>query len=316
MKRINFATAVVLLLLNAVLALGADQPNLADPRQVAMTVGRLLEQGHYSRRTLDEEMSKRILETYLGSLDYNKLFFTQEDVDQFNRKYGSNLGESVLLGDLEPAREIYRAFTVRVKDRMAKVRKLLKNNYNFKTSRTVALDRQKEPWSANTAGVDVLWNDRIEGELLQEKLNILASDPGPKVVTRRYDQLLKSVEGRDDKDVVQIFLNSVAKSFDPHTEYLGRSDLESFEIAMRLSLTGIGAELRFDDGYARVQRLLPGGPAQMSGKMNVADRIAAVAQGKDAFVDTVDMKLDKVVEMVRGQKGDNGSPPDYPGQRE
>ena len=82
---------------------------------------------------------------------------------------------------------------------------------------------------------------------------------------------------------------------------LGRSDLESFEIAMRLSLTGIGAELRFDDGYARVQRLLPGGPGQMSGKMNVADRIAAVAQGKDAFVDTVDIELDKVVEMARAK---------------
>ena len=72
---------------------------------------------------------------------------------------------------------------------------------------------------------------------------------------------------------------------------------------MRLSLTGIGAELRSDDGYAKVQRLLPGGPAQMSGKMSVGDRIAAVAQGKDAFVDTVDMKLDKVVEMIRGKKG-------------
>ena len=122
-------------------------------------------------------------------------------------------------------------------------------------------------------------------------------------MARRYDQLLKSVEERDDEDLSQLFLNSVAQSYDPHSEYLGRSDLESFEINMRLSLTGIGAELRSDDGYAKVQRLLPGGPAQMSGKMSVGDRIAAVAQGKDAFVDTVDMKLDKVVEMIRGKKG-------------
>src|SRR3984957_619172 len=72
---------------------------------------------------------------------------------------------------------------------------------------------------------------------------------------------------------------------------------------MRLSLTGIGAELRSDDGYAKVQRLLPGGPAQMSGKMSVGDKIAAVSQAKDPFVDTVDMKLDKGVEMIRGKKG-------------
>ncbi|MBV9642722.1 MAG: carboxy terminal-processing peptidase [Verrucomicrobia bacterium] len=303
MKNISIAVAAGLLLFNSVFVFGDDKPNSADPRQVAITVGRLLEQGHYSRQKLDAETSKRILETYLENLDYNKLFFNQEDVDQFNRKYGANLGDSILLGDLQPAREIYSVFKVRVEDRIGKIRQLLKKDYTFKSSRTVALDRRKEPWPVNIADADTLWKDRIEGELLQEKLNKLAVDPGPKVVGRRYDQLLKSVEERDDDDLVQVFLNSVAQSYDPHSEYLGRSDLESFEINMRLSLTGIGAELRSDDGYAKVQRLLPGGPAQMSGKMSVGDRIAAVAQGKDAFVDTVDMKLDKVVEMIRGKKG-------------
>jgi carboxyl-terminal processing protease len=303
MKTISIAATAVWLVLNSTYVFGEEKPNSADPRQVAITVGRLLEQGHYSRQKLDAEMSKRILETYLENLDYNKLFFTQEDVDQFSQKYGTTLGDSILLGDLQPAKEIYSVFKVRVEDRIGKIRQLLKKDYTFKSSRTVALDRRKEPWSANIAEGDALWKDRIEGELLQEKLNKLAVEPGPKVVGRRYDQLQKSVEERDDEDLVQIFLNAVAQSYDPHSEYLGRSDLESFEINMRLSLTGIGAELRSDDGYAKVQRLLPGGPAQMSGKMSVGDRIAAVAQGKDAFVDTVDMKLDKVVEMIRGKKG-------------
>src|ERR1700722_5385714 len=283
MKTISIAAAAVLLLFNSTFVFGEDKPNLADSRQVAVTVGRLLEQGHYSRQKLDAEMSKRILESYLENLDYNKLFFTQEDVDQFTQKYGASLGDSILLGDLQPAREIYGVFRVRVEDRIAKIHQLLKKDYTFKSSRTVALDRRKEPWPANVADADTLWKDRVEGELLQEKLNKLAIDPGPKVVARRYDQLLKSVEERDDEDLIQLFLNAVAQSYDPHSEYLGRSDLESFEINMRLSLTGIGAELRAYDGYAKVQRLLPGGPAQMSSKMSVGDRIAAVAQGKDAF---------------------------------
>ena len=303
MKTISIAAAAILPFFNIALLLAEDKPNAADPRQVAITVGRLLEQGHYSRQKLDAEMSKRILETYLENLDYNKLFFTQEDIDQFNRKYAATLGDSILLGDLQPAREIHLVFKARVEDRVGKIHQLLKKDYGFKTSRTVALDRRKEPWPANMIEADVLWKDRIEGELLQEKLNKFAIDPGPKVVGRRYDQLLKSVEERDDEDLNQLFLNSVAQSYDPHSEYLGRSDLESFEINMRLSLTGIGAELRSDDGYAKVQRLLPGGPAQMSGKMSVGDRIAAVSQGKEPFVDTVDMKLDKVVEMIRGKKG-------------
>ena len=241
MKTISIAAAAVLLLFNAPFVFGEDKPGAADPRQVAITVGRLLEQGHYSRQKLDAEMSKRILESYLENLDYNKLFFTQEDVDQFTQKYGATLGDSILLGDLQPAREIYSVFKVRVEDRMAKIRQLLKKDYTFKSSRTVALDRRKEPWPANLAEADTLWKDRVEGELLQEKLNKLAVDPGPKVVGRRYDQLLKSVEERDDEDLVQVFLNAVAQSYDPHSEYLGRSDLESFEINMRLSLTGIVA---------------------------------------------------------------------------
>ena len=88
MKTISIAAAAVLLAFNSTFVFGEDKPNSADPRQVAITVGRLLEQGHYSRQKLDPEMSKRILETYLENLDYNKLFFTQEDVDQFSQKYG------------------------------------------------------------------------------------------------------------------------------------------------------------------------------------------------------------------------------------
>jgi carboxyl-terminal processing protease len=303
MKTISIAAAAILSFLNTTILLAEEKPNAADPRQVAITVGRLLEQGHYSRQKLDAEMSKRILQTYLENLDYNRLFFTQEDIDQFTKKYAATLGDSILLGDLQPAKEIHLVFKMRLEDRVGKIHQLLKKDYSFKTSRTVALDRRKEPWPANMIEADVLWKDRIEGELLQEKLNKFAIDPGPKVVGRRYDQLLKSVEERDDEDLNQLFLNSVAQSYDPHSEYLGRSDLESFEINMRLSLTGIGAELRSDDGYAKVQRLLPGGPAALSGKMSVGDRIAAVSQGKEPFVDTVDMKLDKVVEMIRGKKG-------------
>src|ERR1700733_4127141 len=163
MKTISIAAAAVLLLFNSTFVLGEDKPNAADPRQVAITVGRLLEQGHYSRQKLDAEMSKRILETYLESLDYNKLFLTQEDVDQFSQKYGTTLGDSILLGDLQPAKEIYSVFKARVEDRIGKIRQLLKKDYTFKSSRTVALDRRKEPWSANIAEADALWKDRIEG---------------------------------------------------------------------------------------------------------------------------------------------------------
>jgi carboxyl-terminal processing protease len=284
-------------------SIGQLKQNSADSRQISITVARLLEQAHYSRQKLDDATAKKILDTYLGDLDYTKLFFTQEDIDEIYKKYGPTLDQDLTVGNVQPAREIYNLFKIRVTDRVAKIKELLKQDYGFKSTKTVALDRHKEQWPANAAEADNLWRDRVEGELLQEKLNKLALEPGPKLIEKRYDQLVKNLDERDDNDVLQLFLNAAAQTYDPHSEYLGKSDLESFEINMRLSLTGIGAELKSEDGYAKVERLISGGPAQLSGKVSVGDRIAAVGQGKDAFTDVVDMKIDKVVELIRGKKG-------------
>ncbi|HZC34199.1 MAG TPA: carboxy terminal-processing peptidase, partial [Chthoniobacterales bacterium] len=294
---------VVSLLLGTTISYGQLKSNAVDSRQVSITVAKLLEQAHFTRQKLDASLSSKVLDTYLEALDYTKLFFTQEDIDKIHQKYGGTLDQDLIVGNIQPARDIYATFKERVEGRATKIRKLVNENFSFKSTRTVALDRRKEPWPANEQDADNLWRDRIEGELLQEKLNKFAIDPGPKAVAKRYDQLVKNLEERDDNDVLQLFLNAVAQTYDPHSEYLGKGDLESFEINMRLSLTGIGAELRVEDGYAKIERLIPGGPAQMSGKVNVGDRIAAVSQGKDNFVDVVDMKLEKVVELIRGKKG-------------
>jgi carboxyl-terminal processing protease len=303
MKIFKYLVVSLTLLSVTTQSYGQLKSNTVDSRQVAITVAKLLEQAHFTRQKLDSSTSRKVLDTYLESLDYTKLFFTQEDIDKIHQKYDGTLDQDLTVGNVQPARDIYGIFKERVESRAGKIRKLVNENFSFKSTRTVALDRRKEPWPANEQDTDNLWRDRIEGELLQEKLNKFAIDPGPKAVSKRYDQLVKNLEERDDNDVLQLFLNAVAQTYDPHSEYLGKGDLESFEINMRLSLTGIGAELRVEDGYAKIERLIPGGPAQMSGKVSVGDRIAAVGQGKDNFVDVVDMKLEKVVELIRGKKG-------------
>ena len=300
-KIVCFAAA---LLLNTALLFAGDKPNTAGSRQVAADVGRLLELGHYSGWKLGPEMSKRILETYLEDLDSQKVFLTQGDVNRLSARYGSNIGKAVLLGDLGQAKAIYDIFKARAEERIVKVRSLIWKDYNFKSNRFVDLDRRKKRWPANIEESDSLWADRVEGELLQERLNkIAAADSGRKAVARRYNELLKDVEDRGEEDIDETFLNAVAESYDPHSEYMGQSNLESFEIDMRLSLVGIGAEMRSEDGYVKIERLVPGGPAARSGKMSAGDRIVAIAQGENSFVDTSNMTLDKVLELMRGKKG-------------
>jgi len=123
------------------------------------------------------------------------------------------------------------------------------------------------------------------------------------VVTKRYDQFLRGVNEQSDEDVIKTFLVALSQSYDPHSEYMSPSDMENFNIQMRLSLVGIGAVLRTDDGYAKIVEVVPGGPADKDGRLKANDRIAAVAQGKEPFEDVVDLKLDKVVEKIRGGKG-------------
>ncbi len=275
----------------------------SDLEQVEVSVGRLLEEGHYTHQPLNDEVSKKFLRTYLELLDFSHLFFTQEDVDALNAKYGTSIDDDVLLGNLKPAYDIYELYQKRVDDRVAKVKELLNAPIDLKPDTTIELSRQKSPWPKNEAEADDMWRGRIANELLQEKLSEHPIEPGPKLVARRYDRLMRNVHEEDQPEQVKLFLAALAQTYDPHSEYLSKSDLKNFSINMGLSLVGIGAMLRSEDGYAKIESLVPGGPAQKSGTIKVGDRITAVAQGSAAFSDVRDMRLDKVVEQIRGKKG-------------
>src|SRR5213083_1154458 len=282
----------------------AVPPAPASSREtVAMSVGRLLEEGHYTRQKLSEEVSKKFLQTYLEMLDFSHLFFTQEDVDAVTAKYGNSMAGDVLLGTMKPAYEIYTLYTKRVDERVAKIKELLKQPIDFKGNATVELSRQKSSWPKDEAEADQLWRGRITNELLQEHLSEHPIEPAPQVVNRRYDRLDRNVHEQDKDEQIKLFLDALAQAYDPHSEYLSKADMKNFSINMGLSLVGIGAMLRSEDGYAKIESLVPGGPAQTDGRLKVGDRITAVAQGPADYVDVREMRLDKVVEIIRGKKG-------------
>ncbi len=282
----------------------AAPPAVATSREtIAMSVGRLLEEGHYTRQRLNEDVSKKFLQTYLELLDFSHLFFTQKDVDELNAKYGNTLAGDILLGTLKPAYEIYDLYSKRVDERVAKIKELLKQPIDSKNDTTIELSRQKSPWPKDEAEADQLWRGRIANELLQEQMSEHPIEPAPQLVGRRYDRLARNVHEQDKNEQMKLFLDALAQTYDPHSEYLSKADMKNFSINMGLSLVGIGAMLRSEDGYAKIENLVPGGPAQMDGRLKVGDRITAVAQGQNEFVDVREMRLDKVVEMIRGKKG-------------
>jgi carboxyl-terminal processing protease len=284
-------------------ALVASQAPASSRETVAMSVGRLLEEGQYTRQKLNEEVSKKFLQTYLEMLDFSHLFFTQQDVDEVTAKYGNEMAGDILLGTLKPGYEIYALYTKRVDERVAKIKELLKQPIDFKSNATVELSRQKAPWPKDEAEADQLWRGRIANELLQEHLSEHPIEPAPQLVSRRYDRLARNVHEQDKDEQMKLYLDALAQAYDPHSEYLSKADMKNFSINMGLSLVGIGAMLRSEDGYAKIESLVAGGPAQTDGRLKVGDRITAVAQGPADYVDVREMRLDKVVEMIRGKKG-------------
>ncbi|MEY2576185.1 MAG: carboxyl-terminal processing protease, partial [Verrucomicrobiota bacterium] len=109
----------------------------SDAGNVTTSVGRLLEEGHYTHQPLNDEVSKKFLKTYLELLDFSHLFFTQQDVDMLTAKYGTSLDDDVLLGNLKPAYEIYDLYTKRVDDRIAKIKEQLTQPVDFKSDASI-----------------------------------------------------------------------------------------------------------------------------------------------------------------------------------
>src|SRR5438034_6847781 len=146
-------------------------PAKTDLDNVCVSVGRLLEEGHYTHKQLNDDLSGKILHSYLELLDFSHLFFTQEDVNAITEKYGASLDDDILLGNLKPAYEIYDLYQKRVDERVAKIKELLKKPVDFKTDVTIDLRRDKSPWPKNMAEADEVWRGHIISELLQEHLS-------------------------------------------------------------------------------------------------------------------------------------------------
>ncbi|MEO5713099.1 MAG: carboxy terminal-processing peptidase [Luteolibacter sp.] len=298
----------------------------ADFNEVGRQMAIMLQNSHFARLPFNAELSKRFLEDYLKDLDFQKLYFTQEDVDGFTAKYGDQLHMELLHGNSMPAAtEIYRKFEKRVEERVALADTLLKSSdFDFTKDESVMLSRKDAAWPKNDKDAADLWRLQIKeavlGETLRRELLTKLSkeqgkaDPGsddrsPKdKVSLRYKRFLKSVKDVDDEEIANYFLSAVARAYDPHTDYMSFREMNRFKDGMKNELVGIGALLQGEeDGATKIMGIVVGGPADREGTLKLNDRVIAVDMmntGKaEEMVDIMFMKIDKVVDYIRGKEG-------------
>jgi len=158
--------------------------------------------------------------------------------------------------------------------------------------------------TSSPAEADTLWLNRLKFELIAELLNKRSPEEAADAVRARYERLLKNLAEIESSDVGEMFLATIARLYDPHTAYLSGDTFEDFNIQLKLELVGIGAMLTVEDDYCVVKELVPGGPAALSGELKANDKIISVAQGAGGeFLEIIGLKLRKIVDQIRGEKG-------------
>lgn len=289
------------------------RPGPYDPL-IARFVHLTLQRQHISTPDVDDSVSQRWLDAYLHRIDPQHWYFLDSDVQEFRAKYGRTLDDD-LKGEagLEAAFDIYNRLQRRVQERVASARRLLDADHDFTVKEAWVFDRADAPWPANQAEADDLWRRYVKNELLSARLSALAKGDGAagksgdaetrELLRKRWDRIERNILETDAAEVREAYLNALTTTFDPHTNYFRPSAAEDFAIDLTNQLEGIGAVLSPEDGYTVVKSVVKGGPADRSGQLHPDDRIIAVAQDGEEPVDVVEMRLDRVVQMIRGRKG-------------
>ncbi|MDZ7853461.1 MAG: carboxy terminal-processing peptidase [Halomonas sp.] len=296
-------STVLALLLATTPILAAVEPSDAQ-RQVASEVAESLRYGHYADISLDDDWSEQAFSRFLDILDSQRAFLLDRDVGAFS-DLAAGMDEALLDGDLTRPFALYQRYHDRAESRFQWLLERLDEgvNFAFDSEQRLELERENAPWAGQQETLDELWMKRLKNAALTLTISDQDAEQVEANLRQRYEGQLSRLSQTNESDVFGLFMAAVTGSIDPHSEYLSPRQGESFDIQMRLSLEGIGALLQADGEYVKVSSLVPGGPAERAGALQPADRIVGVGQEGEEIVNVVGMRLDEVVDMIRGPKG-------------
>jgi len=299
-RTLVFGTAaVVVASVSARHLCSADQADQETARMVA----RMIPTFHLSQKAIDNDVSAALVDGYVKELDPQKLYFLQSDVDAFQKSRDS-LDDALAVGNVDFAYQVFDVYKQRVTSQCELAHKLIDTDPDFTVDEEMLADPDDRAWATTQDELNERWRQWIKRELLEYKLDDKPVEDARKDLHKRYRNLkLLRIDQQQPIDTLETYLTEVAQVFDPHSSYMSPTTWENFEIQFRLSLDGIGAELRPDDGYTIVHSIVAGGAADKDGRLKPKDKILGVGQATGDIVDIFEMKLNDVVKMIRGPSG-------------
>lgn len=262
-----------------------------------------LQEEHFLQWQLDDELSARIFDRAFDSLDPQRVYFLASDVEDF-ASYRLRLDDQLRAGDISFARLLSERYLQRLDEATRVLDQQLGVDHDFTVDESVLRDRSDAPFVANAEARVELWRRRAKLLLLERMATGADLLAAREQLRKRYASLARRMHQTSDIELLENYLTTVTTTWDPHTTYMSPQTLEEFEIQMKLELDGIGAQLKWEDGYTVITAIVPGGAAARDGRLLPGDRILGVAQADEAeFTDVVDWPLRDVVAKVRGKRG-------------
>ena len=294
----TFAVAPKIKLSDIVIPLPTEENELATKRATTR-----LTQSHYRKFQLDDTFSEKVFDRYIKSLDYSRNTFLQSDVDELRAKYGDKLDDQLNRGDLSIAFAMYDLMMHRRYERYVYALSLLDKEPDLDGQDQVEIDRVKSPFPKTEAEANQLWLQRVKNDIISLKLKDKKWPEIKATLTKRYNLAIRRLTQTKADDIVQVYLNALAREIDPHTSYLAPRTAKSFNESMNLSLEGIGATLQAEDDETIIKSLVPGAPAERSKKLHAGDKIIGVGQASGEIEDVIGWRLEDIVDKIKGKKG-------------
>ena len=271
-------------------------------KELSYEIFKKLDKEHYLRKIDKDNLNSQYFEAIFDRLDKNKNYFIANEVQKYLIRSKEN---EVKNFDIELAYDLINLYFERLIEYSEFQINLVQTvDFDFTKDEYLDIFYEDNQWLTTFTDLKDLWRLETKNDLLVAKISD-SSSSDPKVdLVKRYQNRIRRINQQKEEDIFSLAINILTNQFDPHSSYLSPRSAEDFDMNMSLKLTGIGALLGVEDDYTKIISLVPGGPAEKSGKIKPEDRIAKIKQkNSKEFVDVVGWRIDEVVDLIRGEIG-------------
>lgn len=274
-----------------------------NTRLIVRTVRLLVEKAHILHPKINDEVSAHAFENFLKNIDPMKSYFLASDIEEF-KPYETKLDDLLKRNDIKFAYVAYKKYLERLEQVMPIVHQQIDTQHDFTVAETIAADAKEIGYAKDINETADRWRKTIKLSILSMRSDGKTEAEIKETLHKRYRNVYNMKSKTDVDELLELYLTSITMVLDPHTSYMAPQEQADFGIHLKLELKGIGATLRPDDGATVVETLVPGGAADLDGRIKIGDQIVAVAQDDGSSpVETQDMKLKDVVKLIRGEAG-------------